>query len=335
MSFIISALLYALVATAIVAASAIYYSVLFPLQPLLEPLPPATEAQRRLAVRLHHHVRAIASKPHNVAHYDALNAAADYIESQLRDMGHHIERQVFDTEGHEVRNIEVVIEPRVGSNGGDSIVVGAHYDSAGDSPGANDNGSGVAALLELAREFIDVQPKNVRLRLVFYVNEEQPYSRTEFMGSWRHARRLSESGEKVRGMFALETLGYFSSDKGSQKFPFPFDYIYSDVGNFVAFVGLPGARAFVRRSLGLFRQTRTFPSIGGVVPSFIEGSDLSDHWSYHQFGFPAFMITDTAPYRNPRYHSPYDLPATVDYESLARITTGLAAMVRGLTNDPY
>ena len=141
---------------------------------------------------------------------------------------------------------------------------------------------------------------------------------------------LRETGENIEGMIALETLGYFSNEPGTQQFPTPFNYVYSDVGNFVAFVGLPGSRAFVRRSLAAFRLTTAFPSIGGVAPGFLEGIDLSDHWAFHEFGFPSMMITDTAPFRNPYYHQLDDLPENVDYESLARITAGLDRMMREL-----
>ena len=121
-------------------------------------------------------------------------------------------------------------------------------------------------------------------------------------------------------MIALETLGYFSDAPGSQRFPPPFGIVYPDKGNFIAFVALPGARSFLHASLAAFRRHAAFPSIGGLAPGFIEGIDLSDHWSFHQFGFPALMVTDTAPFRNPHYHQPTDTPEKVDYASLARIT---------------
>ncbi|MGE0856994.1 MAG: M28 family peptidase, partial [Hyphomicrobiaceae bacterium] len=166
-----------------------------------------------------------------------------------------------------------------------------------------------------------------RVRLVFFVNEERPYGKTDDMGSLRHARALQQCGEHVAGMIALETLGYFSDAPGSQRFPFPFTWVYPDVGNFVAFVGLPRARRLVHRSLAAFRATQAFASIGGIAPGFVHGIDLSDHWAYDQCGFPALMVTDTAPFRNPNYHQRHDLPETVDYDSLARITVGLARMI--------
>lgn len=322
-------MLYALILVVPLAAiaSALWYAIVFPRQPFVGPLRELTPQQSALALRLRQHVTAIASRPHNLDHYPALLEAAHYIETTLAGLGFAPASQRYDVGGREVRNIEVALEPLHPGAQTRTLVVGAHYDSPDDSPGANDNGTGVAALIEIARMLRDHTPGSVRLRLVFFVNEEHPYGKTPAMGSWRHAKRLNETGERVIGMIALETLGYFSDEPGSQAFPFPFGAIYSHVGNFVAFVGLPGARSLVHKAIGAFRRQAAFPSIGGVAPGFLEGIDLSDHWAYHQFGFPALMVTDTAPFRNPYYHRRDDLPNTVDYESLARITTGLERMI--------
>jgi hypothetical protein len=320
-------------ATSLVAVlAALYYSIVFPRQPHRGPLPAMTAEERVLAERLRTHVTAIASEAHNIEHYAALERAATYIETTLKGFGFEPQCFIYKVTGHDVRNIEIVFEPQHASPSPPCIVIGAHYDSADDAPGANDNGSAVAAALELARAFRGLQLRSHRLRLVFWVNEEAPYGKTPAMGSWQHAKILSEAGENIEGMIALETLGYFSNEPGTQQFPTPFNYVYSDVGNFVAFVGLPGARAFVHRTLHAFRSTTAFPSIGGVAPGFLEGIDLSDHWAFHQFGFPSMMITDTAPFRNPYYHQLDDLPENVDYQSLARITAGLERMIRELVH---
>ena len=311
-------------------ALAVHYSIVIPRQPFVGPLPELTDVEHCMAARLATHVRAVASRPHNIDHYPALEAAARYIETTLTGIGYVPTAQRYVVAGREVRNIEVVIAGPDAGPHTPTIVVGAHYDSPDDSPGANDNGTGVAALIEIARGLRGLDPRAHRLRLVFFVNEEHPYGKTPDMGSWRHARSLEDAGERVRGMIALETLGYFSDAPGSQQFPFPFGYVYPHVGNFVAFVGLPGSRRFLHQAIGAFRRETSFPSIGGVAPGFLEGIDLSDHWAYHQFAIPALMITDTAPFRNPYYHQRHDLPDTVDYESLARITGGLERMVRAL-----
>ena len=314
---------------ALLLAAATTGYLVFPLQPHGSPLPALDDHQRAIALNLETHVRAVASEPHNLAHPEALERSALYIEETLTRFGYDVRWQVFDVAEHQVRNIEVVLAPP--SSTVHTLVVGAHYDSADDSPGANDNGTGVAALLEMAR-LLREQPLTpaLRLRLVFFVNEEQPYGKTENMGALRHARALAAQGEKITGMIALETLGYFSSIKGSQRLPFPFNWLYSDRGNFVAFIGLPGARAFLGKAVAAFRSTGAFPATGTIAPASVEGADLSDHWAYHQIGVPALMITDTALYRNPFYHQPFDTPDTVDYASLARITQGMDLMLRTL-----
>jgi len=324
--------------TVLIAISAVFamislavgYSIVFPRQPFKGPLPPLTAEERDLAGRLKTHVRAIASKSHNVQHYKALLAAADYIERTLAGLGLEPVSQVYEVAGRSVRNIEVVLGPAPPKRVDATYVIGGHYDSPDDSPGANDNGTGTAAVLELARLFKDVKLRRTRLRLVLFVNEERPYGKTPDMGSWRHARLMKEVGEPIAGMMSLETIGYFSDEPGSQSYPKPFNLAFPTTGNFVAFVGLPGSRRFLRRTVYSFRSHTAFPAIGGVAPGFLPGIDLSDHWSYNQFGFPAIMVTDTAPFRNPRYHELDDLPDTVDYESLARITMGLARVMRAM-----
>lgn len=327
-SLIIAVLaLAALVAAAL--AGVVYYSVIFPRQPFRGPLPALTVEERDTATRLRSHVTAIASKPHNLHFYANLEASAAYIERTLRSYGLTPRPQSYVVGAREVRNVEVVLEPAAGL-AERSYVIGAHYDSPGDSPGANDNGTGSAAVLELARSFAAGPLRRTRLRLVLFVNEEAPYFRTEAMGSWRYAQALSEAGERVDGMISLETIGYFSERPESQLFPWPFNHVYPDVGNFIAFVGLPGSRGFLRQALSAFRDTTAFPAIGGVAPNAIEGVGLSDHWSFAKFGYPGIMVTDTAPFRNPYYHRINDLPQNVDYDSLARVTLGIARMMRTL-----
>ena len=289
------------------------------------------DADHDLQLTLEAHIKAIASKPHNLGRPAELEVAAHYIESQLTSFGLKCEPQIFEVQGRPVRNIEVVFNTAQSVGGAGTLVVGAHYDSAEGTPGANDNGTGVAALLEIARALSNspLHPAR-RLRLVFFVNEELPYGKTEDMGALRHARRLKAMRENVSGMIALETIGYFSNARGSQRLPFPFNKIYPDTGHFLAFVGLPGSRRFLRQTVAAFRGVSYFPSAGAVVPGFVEGADLSDHWAFHHAGFPALMATDTAPFRNPFYHQTYDLPDTVNYGALAQITRGLEAMIRKL-----
>ncbi|MES2442554.1 MAG: M28 family peptidase [Pseudomonadota bacterium] len=289
-------------------------------------LPPLTPAEAALAQRLRGHVEAIASTPHNAGHPEALEAAALHLEQALAGMGYAVVRQPFD-DGH-VRNLEAVIEPA--DSAAPTLVIGAHYDSAFTAPGANDNASGAAAVVELARSLADLRGKAaVRIRLALFVNEEPPFFQSDRMGSLVYANRLKASGERVSGMVSLETIGWFSDKPGSQHYPFPLDLLYPDTGNFVAFVGTIGSRPLVRRVTGAFREATQFPSVGGTAPGFVQGIDWSDHWAFEQAGFPALMVTDTAPFRYPWYHSTHDTPDKVDYQRLARVVAGLERVVRG------
>lgn len=289
-------------------------------------LPPAEPRSEALAGRLREHVAAIASGPRNIGHYEALEAAATYIEQTLRGLDYAVGPQVYEVHDLPVRNLEATLEPVTGSAEAETVVIGAHYDSAGDSPGANDNGSGTAAVIELARMLRGERLKR-RLRFVLFVNEEPPYFQTPDMGSFRYARMLAARKEPVAAMLSLETLGYYAAQPGSQTYPPPFDLVFPDRGDFVAFVGMPGSRDLVHQAIGSFRRHAAFPSIGGVAPAAIAGIGWSDHWSFAQHGFPAIMITDTAPFRYPHYHRQSDTPNKVDYDGLARVTLGLEQVI--------
>lgn len=295
------------------------------------PLPALTEDERALAIVLKRHIETIAAREHNLRRYDELEKAARYIEATLASYGYSVGRQEFFFDDNAVRNIDVVIEPRADISDPEVIVVGAHYDSVVGSPGANDNGSGVAAVIELAQLLRDrAGTGSRRIRLVLFVNEEPPYFKTEDMGSLHYARALAERKERVVAMYSLETIGFYSSTPGSQRYPAPFSLIFPDRGDFVAFVSTPYARALVWETIRSFRSHTPFPSIGGVAPDIVPGIDWSDHWSFEQFGFPAMMVTDTAPFRYPHYHQASDTPDKVDNEKLARVVKGIERVIRDL-----
>jgi Zn-dependent M28 family amino/carboxypeptidase len=299
-----------------------------PLQPHRGPLPALTADEGALATRLRAHVTAVAAREHNLEAFDELEKVAVYLETSLRTAGYTPGRQEFTVRGRRVRNIDVIIEAADASDP-DVIVVGAHYDSVPDAPGANDNGSGVAGVLELARMLADLKERaRKRIRLVLFVNEEAPYFKSPEMGSFQYARALKARGERVLGMYCLETLGFYSDAPGSQQYPAPFNLIFPDRGDFVAFVGLFGSRTLTHETIMSFRSHTAFPSIGGIAPGFIPGIDWSDHWSFAQHGFPAVMITDTALFRYPHYHLPSDTPDKIDYERLARVVKGIERVVR-------
>ena len=304
-----------------------WYMVAMPGKSYAGGLQPLSEEERALADRLSRHVRAIASREHNVWTAPALEMAAQYIERTLSEQGHAVAAQRFRYQSSEVRNIEVQIAG--GASASEIIVVGAHYDSIAGATGANDNGSGVAAVLELARLMRGAQLER-SVRFVAFVNEEPPFYRTGEMGSQYYARRSRERGENVVAMLSLETIGYYSDRGGSQRYPFPLGLFYPASGNFVAFVSKLGSRRLLHRALGAFRRHAEFPSEGVAAPAFIPGVDWSDHWSFWQQGYPALMVTDTALYRYPWYHSVQDTPDKIDYERLARVVTGLGGMIEEL-----
>ena len=308
---------------------ALYYMTAVPGRPHQGAMPAITPEERELAARLQRHIEAIASRPHNIAHYEDLEEAARHIERTLEGYGYRVERQVYTVDGKQVRNISVTIEPAGSPSSPEAIVVGAHYDSAGNAPGANDNGTGTAAVLELSRLLADLKGKAAkRVYLVLFVNEEQPYSKTPDMGSLRFAQALAEKRERVVAMYSLETIGFYSDQPGSQRYPAPFGVMFPDRGDFVSFVATMESRPLLRETMRSFRSHTSFPTIGGVAPGFVPGIDWSDHWAFAQHGFQAIMVTDTALYRYPHYHKPTDTPDKINPEKLARVVKGMERVVR-------
>ncbi len=308
---------------------ALRYMTSVPGAPHRGPLPPLTAEEAALAAALKRHIQTIAAREHNLVHYDELEKVARHIESTLESYGYAVGRQIFEVHGRPVRNIDATIEPATERTDPDVLVVGAHYDSVTGSPGANDNATGVAAVLELARLLADLNGRSGRrIRLVLFVNEEPPYFRTEAMGSLQYARALAARKERVVAMYSLETLGFYSSEPGSQRYPAPFGMMFPDRADFVAFVGLMNSRPLLQQTMRSFRDHTAFPTIGGVAPGFVPGIDWSDHWAFARHGFQAIMITDTALFRYPHYHRPTDTPDKVDVEKLARVVKGIERVIR-------
>jgi hypothetical protein len=252
--------------------------------------------------------------------------AADFIEQSLHEAGYTPARQTYTVEGVVCANIEAEL-PGASK---EIIIIGAHYDAVDGSPGADDNASGVAAMLALARTFAHSTPRRT-LRFVAFANEEPPYFMTANMGSYVYAKRCRDRGERVAAMLSLESLAYFSDVPHSQQYPAMLDRVFPDKGNFIAFAGNLGSRGLVRRCIGTFRKHATVPSEGAALPEMVTGIAWSDQWSFWRFGYPAVMVTDTAPFRNPNYHRSSDLPDTLDYERFARVVEGLFPVVRELS----
>ncbi len=315
----------------IMTAWLLWYMVAVPGKSYSGPLLSRTDEETLLRDNLRRHVVAVASREHNLWHIEALEAAARYIEDALAGFGYTPSAQRFTTNGVAVRNIEV--EVAGGARAGEIVIVGAHYDSVQGATGANDNGSGVAAVLELARLARTTKPART-LRFVLFVNEEPPFFKSGEMGSRKYARRARERGENIVAMFSLETIGYYSDEPGSQHYPPPIGLFYPATGNFIAFVSNLGSRGLLHEVVASFRRHAQFPSEGLAAPAFIPGVDWSDHWSFWQEGYPALMVTDTAPYRYPYYHTAADTPDKVDYDRLARVVSGLRATLLDLAGGP-
>jgi hypothetical protein len=295
-------------------------------------LAPLTAVEGDLEGRLRSHVSALAGDigERNVFRPDRLEIASEYLETTLADLGLEVGTQVFESRGVPVANLEV--ERRGTTRPDEIVVVGAHYDSVMGCPGANDNGSGVAAVLELARLFVARETSRT-VRFVLFVNEEPPFFQTGDMGSLHYARRSKERGEAIVAMFSLETMGYFSDEDGTQHYPFPFSFFYPSRGNFIAFVGNLSSQGLVRRSVASFRRHASIPSEGAAVPGGITGVGWSDHWAFWQQGYPGVMVTDTAPFRYAEYHTVADTPERVRYGHLARVVAGLEKVIVDLATD--
>jgi hypothetical protein len=293
------------------------------------PLPPLSAEEAGSRDRLTGHVAQLAGRigERNLWHYQALSAVADYIADTFAALGYQPEDEPYLCRGMAVRNL--VAEKRGALHPEDIVVLGAHYDSVHGSPGANDNGSGVAALLELAR-VLSREDLPCTVRYVAFVNEEQPFAFSPEMGSLVHARAARARGARIRAMLSLETIGYYSDVPGSQQYPFPLPRFYPERANFIGFVGNLRSRALVWEALRAFRRHSVFPSEGAALPGWVTGVGWSDHWSFWQAGYPAIMVTDTAFFRYPYYHSAGDTPDRIDYARMARVVAGLAGVVREL-----
>ncbi len=278
----------------------------------------------------------------NMWHYTQLNAAADFIEDSFLRAGLRTRRDSYEMQ--RTRRVTISRQKFVRARSGGLrlsagasakrsaaiIVIGAHYDSVFGSPGANDNGTGMAATLALARRFAGAKPKHT-LRFVAFVNEEPPYFLSGEMGSLVYARRCKERGDKISAMISLETIGYFSDAPNSQTYPSPgLGLFYPKVGNFIGFVSNVKSRALLRRVIALFRKHAKIPSEGASLPAFIPGVSWSDQWSFWQHGYPAIMVTDTAPFRYPYYHSSNDTPDKLDYDRFTLVVSGMAKVIQEL-----
>jgi Zn-dependent M28 family amino/carboxypeptidase len=283
--------------------------------------PPADSHLRR-------HVEMLAGTigERNLWRYAALQRAAEYIESELSASGYTPLRHTYEVSRVPVSNIDATLTGTASAD--DVVVVGAHYDTITGCAGANDNGSGVSAVLELARRFAG-RPQPRTIRFATFVNEEPPFFQTAQMGSLVYANAARVRRERVVGMLSLETMGYYSDEKGSQQYPRPVGALYPDVGNFIGFVSNLASARLLMKARRAFKRRTTFPVQSAAIPEAIPGVGWSDHWSFWQSGYPALMVTDTARY--PWYHTAEDTPDKLDYEKLGDVVDGLEAVVEALS----
>jgi Zn-dependent M28 family amino/carboxypeptidase len=285
-----------------------------------------------MATRLRHHVNTLAHKP-RLPSSPEHHQAGEYIHAQLREAGFTVEESRFTESGFAGTNL--LTQPLPVKSDHPLLIVGAHYDSVPGSPGADDNASAVAALLELAHwigpRLAAGEPLAHRLQLAAYDLEEYG-----FIGSYIHSRDVERSGTAVRAMISLEMLGYADDRPGSQKLPQHLASLYPDVGNFIGVCGNEASHELVQRVTAGMKAIEGLPVESIAVPGkgeTLTAIRLSDHSSFWERGYSALMITDTAFMRNPHYHQPSDRPETLNYDFLARVTAGVCEAVWRLLRE--
>jgi hypothetical protein len=254
-----------------------------------------------------------------------LERVADWVLARFQETGLAVSEQRFHLREGEYRNMIATrrgVQPERGV-----VIIGAHYDAYGGLPGADDNASGVAVLLELMRTLPRERPRQTQ-KFVAFANEEPPLFSTEDMGSYHYVRKLIDEGTSVDLMIALDLVGFFSDEPGSQGFPLPLLRLYyPSRGNFIGVVGDMGAGRWIERVKRGMRAGSRVPVLSFRGPRFVPGVDWSDHYWFREFGLPGVLISDTAMLRNPNYHRHTDTPDTLDYESMAEVVQGLHAVL--------
>ena len=278
------------------------------------------------ALRSHVHKLSAELVPRDWKHTENLKKVAEYIAGVFRETSDRVRMEPFSIDNKEYYNVVAEYGPETGS----PVIIGAHYDAAGEFPGADDNASGIAGVLELARAFRTSKPA-VRVWLAAFTLEEPPFFETARMGSRIFARSLRKSGTDVRLMIAFEMIGYFSSRPSSQKYYVPFlSFYYPSIGDFAAIIGdfdFSGSAVAIRRA---FLESTDLSVFSLNAPSFLPAVSFSDQGSFWAEGFSAVMITDTAFLRNFAYHGPGDTEDRLDYKRMAEVVKGTAAYVLAL-----
>ncbi len=254
-----------------------------------------------------------------------LNRAGDFIFDQFKRYSNHTEKQIFKDKKHEYFNVISSFGPLDAPR----LIIGAHYDVCGNQQGADDNASGVSAIIEIARLLKQNEISlNFRIDLVAYTLEEPPFFRDFMMGSAVHARSLKEENVEVIGMISVEMIGYYSDQRGSQGYPSNLmKLIYPSKANYISLVTKFGNGSFLRKVRRGMKSQKSVPVRSVTAPETISGIDFSDHLNYWKLGYDGLMITDTSFYRNANYHEPSDIPTTLNYGKMAAVTDGIFSFV--------
>jgi len=285
-----------------------------------------------LEQNLRGHVRVLAGTigERNVSLPINLKETAEYIKTVWTEQGFRVGSQSYAVKGMDCENLWIEIP---GNEKREEVVlIGAHYDSVVGSPGADDNASGVGALLEISKELKGLKCRR-SIRFVAFVNEEAPFFMTEAMGSRVYAGELAKKKKRISAMLSLESLGYYTEKPGTQNYPPPLKFFYPDRGDFIAVVGNIPSGGLAGKVARYFKSTANFPLECAIVPRIISGAGWSDHSSFWKHGYPAVMVTDTVPYRNPHYHQGTDTPDTLDYAGYTQVVHGLANVICNLADE--
>jgi hypothetical protein len=292
-------------------------------------MPPLLAEEMMIRDKLREHVVELASHigERSIAVPQGLKAAERYIIRQLQELGYQVWVQPFDFGGLEMNN--VIVEKRGHNPNAGCLVVGAHYDTVIGTPGADDNATGVGAVIELAR-WLRNQDTQCTVRMVAFANEESGTGAWQTMGSYHYAKMLQDRRVKVNAMLSLEMLGVYKDEPGSQQYPSPFNLFYPRTANFIAFVGNQLSKELVWKCVRVFRQVCNFPSEGVAAPDKLKDAGRSDHWAFWQFGIPALMVTDTSNFRYPLYHTWQDTADKIDFDRYTRVVHGLFQVVKDI-----
>jgi hypothetical protein len=324
-------MLYALLIVSIgIAASLLYPVVKIKMSAsVIHPEPRFIPSSSEKALHDHVHALSVIIGSRSIQEYGKIQESELYIRTFLEKQGISFALQGYDHEGKRYNNIIVTLDGL--SHREESVIIGAHYDTTFETPGADDNASAVAVLLELCHTLKDYRPQRT-LKMIFFVLEEPPSFMTPAMGSFVYAQRARDRGERIYGMISLEMVGYFNEAEGSQAFPVPgLQWIFPDRGNFIGVVGNVHSRELTLAVAEALEAGSTLPVEHLVALPFIPGIGLSDHGSFWKMGFRAVMVTDTAFYRNPNYHSSKDTIETLRFDKMSQLVSGMVHVVEFLT----